>query len=75
MILDILGSPAPIWLQLLYPGVDIMVQNGTRFPPAERYMDNISDPDYVREVNVPGSYARMRGERSAGSHGLGPADL
>ena len=52
VILDIPGSPAPIWLHRAYPGVDIVSQNGTRLPPAERYMDDISDPDYVRQVEV-----------------------
>ncbi|MFP5235363.1 MAG: beta-galactosidase [Acidobacteriota bacterium] len=52
VILDIPGLPAPIWLHHRYPGVDIIAQNGTRLPPAERYMDDISDPDYVREVNI-----------------------
>jgi beta-galactosidase len=52
VILDIPGSPAPIWLHRTYPGVDLVSQNGTRLPPAERYMDNISDPDYVREVGI-----------------------
>jgi len=52
VILDIPGSPAPIWLHRAYPGVDIIAQNGTRLPPAERYMDDISDPDYVREVGI-----------------------
>jgi len=52
VILDIPGSPAPIWLHRAYPGVDIVSQNGARLPPAERYMDNISDPDYVREVGI-----------------------
>lgn len=52
VILDIPGSPAPIWLHRRYPGVDITSQNGTRLPPAERYMDNISDPDYVREIGL-----------------------
>lgn len=52
VILDIPGTPAPIWLHRAYPGVDIVSQNGTRLPPAERYMDNISDPDYVREVGI-----------------------
>ncbi len=52
VILDIPGLPAPIWLHREYPGVDIVAQNGTRLPPAERYMDNISDPDYVREVGI-----------------------
>jgi beta-galactosidase len=50
VILDIPGSPAPIWLHRAYPGVDLVSQNGTRLAPAERYMDNISDPGYVREL-------------------------
>lgn len=52
VILDIPGTPAPIWLHRAYPGVDLVSQNGTRLPPAERYMDNISDPGYVREVAI-----------------------
>jgi beta-galactosidase len=52
VILDIPGLPAPIWLHRAYPGIDIVAQNGTRLPPAERYMDNISDPDYVREARI-----------------------
>jgi beta-galactosidase len=52
VILDIPGSPAPIWLHRAYPGIDIVSQNGTRLPPAERYMDNIGDPDYAREVGI-----------------------
>ena len=52
VILDIPGLPAPIWLHRAYPGVDLVTQNGTRLPPAERYMDNISDPDYIREVGI-----------------------
>jgi len=52
VILDIPGLPAPIWLHRKYPGVDIVTQYGTRLPPAERYMDDISDPDYVREVAI-----------------------
>jgi beta-galactosidase len=52
VILDIPGSPAPIWLHRAHPGVDIISQNGTHLPPAERYMDNISDPDYARELGI-----------------------
>ena len=52
VILDIPGSPAPVWLHRAYPGVDIVAQNGMRLPPAERYMDDISDPDYVREAGI-----------------------
>jgi beta-galactosidase len=45
VILDIPGTPAPIWLHRAYPGVDIINQSGARVPPAERYMDDISDPN------------------------------
>jgi len=48
VILDIPGQPAPVWLHKKYPGVDIVNQNGTRLDPAERYMDDTSDPDYRR---------------------------
>ncbi|MCE4554302.1 beta-galactosidase [Roseateles cellulosilyticus] len=48
VILDIPGLPAPMWLHHRYPGVDITNQAGTRLAPAERYMDNIGDPDYRR---------------------------
>ncbi len=50
VILDIPGTPAPIWLHRTYRGIDIVDQYGNRLPPAERYMDDISDPNYVREV-------------------------
>lgn len=52
VILDIPGTPAPIWLHRAYPGVDIVAENGKHMPPAERYMDDISDPDYIREVGI-----------------------
>lgn len=52
VVLDIPGTPAPIWLHRTFPGVDIVAQNGTRLPPAERYMDDISDPNYVREIGI-----------------------
>ena len=50
VILDISGLPAPQWLHHKYPGVDLVAQNGTKLDPAERYMDDISDPDYQRLV-------------------------
>ncbi|MDI7775080.1 beta-galactosidase [Asticcacaulis sp. EMRT-3] len=50
VILDISGLPAPIWLHYKYPGVNLVAQNGTTLYPAERYMDDISDPDYQRLV-------------------------
>jgi beta-galactosidase len=52
VILDIPGSPAPIWLHRKYTGVDIVNQFGERRSPAERYMDDISDPDYARELGI-----------------------
>ena len=52
VIVDIPGIPAPIYLHRAHPGVDIVNENGARVPPAERYMDNISDPDYVREAGL-----------------------
>jgi beta-galactosidase len=48
VILDIPGLPAPTWLHHKYPGANIVPQNGVMLHPAERYMDNISDPDYRR---------------------------
>ncbi len=48
VLLDIPGQPAPVWLHKKYPGVDIVTQNGARLDPAERYMDNTSDPHYRR---------------------------
>jgi len=44
-------SPAPIWLHAPIL-VSIWSADGTRLPPAERYMDNISDPGYVRELGI-----------------------
>jgi beta-galactosidase len=48
VVLDISGSPAPLWLHQKYPGADIVAQNGTTLYPATRYMEDISDPDYQR---------------------------
>ncbi len=48
VILDIPGQPAPMWLHHKYPGVDLVNQTGARLAPAERYMDNIADPNYRR---------------------------
>lgn len=48
VMLDIPGQPAPVWLHHRYPGVNIVTQQGVRLNPAERYMDNIADPDYRR---------------------------
>lgn len=48
VILDIPGQPAPTWLHHKYPGVDIVTQQGVQLHAAERYMDNIADPNYRR---------------------------
>ena len=48
VILDIPGLPAPTWLHHKYPGVNVVTQNGVMLHPAERYMEDISDPDYRR---------------------------
>lgn len=50
VVLDIAGLPAPMWAHHKYPGLDLVTQQGSRLDPAERYMDNISDPDYKRLV-------------------------
>ena len=50
VIVDIAGLPAPLWLHHKYPGVNLVTQQGNRLDAAERYMDNISDPDYKRLV-------------------------
>jgi beta-galactosidase len=48
VLMDLPGQPAPLWLHHKYPGVDIVDQHGARLDPAERYMDDTSDPDYRR---------------------------
>ena len=63
VILDIPGQPAPLWLHKKFPGVDIVTQQGARLHAAERYMDDISDPDYKRLVarladTMTGRYAK-----------------
>jgi beta-galactosidase len=50
VILDISGLPAPIWLHSKYPSVNITNQSGVMLYPAERYMDDISDPAYREHV-------------------------
>ena len=46
VILDIGGSPAPIWLHHKYPSVNFVNEQGATVHPAERYMVDISDPVY-----------------------------
>ncbi|WAC49448.1 beta-galactosidase [Asticcacaulis sp. SL142] len=66
VMVDIPGLPAPMWLHKKYPGVDLVTQNGTRLYAAERYMDNISDPDYRR-------LAKALGEAMTKRYGKHPA--
>jgi beta-galactosidase len=46
VVLDIGGSPAPIWLHQKYPSVNVVNERGAVVHPAERYMVNSSDPIY-----------------------------
>jgi beta-galactosidase len=50
VILDIGGSPAPIWLHYKYPSVNMVNEQGATVQPAERYMDDISSPDYRQHL-------------------------
>jgi len=50
VILDIPGTPAPLWLHHKYPGVNLVNAQGAVVQPAERYMLDISDPDYRRHA-------------------------
>lgn len=44
VIVDIPGTPAPLWLHRKYPGVNLVNAQGAIVQPAERYMLDISDP-------------------------------
>lgn len=48
VILDIPGLPAPMWLHQNYPGANIVNQEGAMLYSSDRYMDDITDPDYRR---------------------------
>lgn len=48
VILDIPGTPIPLWAHQKYPGITLVSEAGTPLYPAERYMDDISDPDFRR---------------------------
>ena len=50
VILDIGGSPAPIWLHHKYPSVNLVNEQGATVHPAERYMVDISDPVYREKL-------------------------
>jgi len=46
VVLDIGGSPAPVWLHHKYRTVNMVNEQGATVYPAERYMDDIGDPAY-----------------------------
>jgi len=46
VILDVGGSPAPIWLHHKYPSVNVVNEQGATVQPAERYMVDTSDQAY-----------------------------
>lgn len=48
VILDIPGTPIPLWAHQRYPGITLTSESGAPLYPAERYMDDISDPDFRR---------------------------
>lgn len=52
VLFDISGLPAPIWLHHNNPDVDIIDAHGARLHPAERYMDDLSDPTYRKAVRA-----------------------
>ena len=48
VVLDIPGTPAPLWAHQEFPGITLVSEEGAPLYPAERYMDDISDPDFRR---------------------------
>jgi beta-galactosidase len=52
VLFDISGLPPPIWLHDRYPGANLVDEHGAVLYPAERYMVDIGDPDYRREVRT-----------------------
>ena len=66
VIVDIPGTPAPLWLHRKYPGVNLVNAQGATVQPAERYMLDISDPDYRRHaVRLAEQLARRYGKHPA----------
>jgi beta-galactosidase len=68
VIVDIPGTPAPLWLHRKYTGVNLVNAQGATVQPAERYMLDISDPDYRR-------HAMRLAERLTQRYGKHPAVL
>lgn len=52
VLFDISGLPAPTWLHHKYPSVNVVTHNDVMLHPAERYMEDISDPIYRRQVRI-----------------------
>ncbi len=50
VVLDIGGSPAPIWLHHKYPSVNLVNEQGATVHPLERYMVDIGDPVYREKL-------------------------
>jgi beta-galactosidase len=52
VLFDVSDLPAPIWLHDRYPGANLVDEHGAVLYPAERYIVDIGDPDYRREVRT-----------------------
>ena len=50
-MLDIPGQPAPVWMHHRYPASASSRSGAWKLGPAERYMDNVADPNYRRLVH------------------------
>jgi beta-galactosidase len=68
VIVDVPGTPAPLWLHRKYPNVNLVNAQGATVQPAERYMLDITDPDYRR-------HALRLAERLMQRYGKHPAVL
>jgi beta-galactosidase len=52
VLFDIGGLPAPTWLHSRYPSVNVVNQYGAMLYPADRYMEDISDPMYREQARI-----------------------
>lgn len=48
VILDLAIRPAPIWLHIKFPSIDIVDANGNVQYPNHRYMDDVGDPNFQK---------------------------
>ena len=46
VILDIPTRPAPLWLHIKYPSIDIVDENGNHLYSNHRYMEDMGDPHF-----------------------------